>query len=217
MQKGIFGILTVIFLLVTIVSVNFKTEVTSDTKIKYSNEDTCGPIGNDKKIEYIFTSDRDITGIKLYIATYGKKIRKGRLKLEVFDAGTNERLAQVSREAKYLENNKFVLFETGKLETKDRELRIEITASQFKDRAPVGIWIGSNDLDNYSKTYNTMGESISKQLILTTTYATSKNLFTWELLLITLICFVCFTCTMVEKDKQSDEKVEEVFDDESQN
>lgn len=191
MRKKIFGIATLVLLALTILSAIFKTSVKNDTSIEYTQKKAVGYLEKDTEIEYVFTSEEDIVGIKLLIGTYGKKITRGKLIIRIYDYESDELLVKTDIEAEDLRDNQFAYADTGKLQTKDRKLKIMITGRDFWRSRGVTLWLGENSLDENSITR--VDDLRQKdELVITTSYLVKDKPYTWELLLLTAVCFLVF-------------------------
>ncbi|MCI8669064.1 MAG: hypothetical protein HFI34_06030 [Lachnospiraceae bacterium] len=191
MRKKIFGIAVLVLLALTILSAIFKTSVKNDTSIEYTQKKAVGYVEKDTEIEYVFTPQEDIVGIKLLIGTYGKKITRGKLIIRIYDYESDELLVKTDIESENLRDNQFAYADTGKLQTKNRKLKVLITGREFWRSKGVTLWLGENSLDEYSVTK--VDELRQKdELIITTSYLVKDTPYTWELLLLTAVCFLVF-------------------------
>lgn len=191
MRKKIFGIATLVLLILTILSTIFKTTVKNDTAIEYEQTKVTGYIEKDTVIEYVFTPKEDIVGIKFLIGTYGKKITKGKLIVRVYDYESDEELAKADIEAADLRDNQFAFAGTGLLQTKDRKLRVTIIGRGFLKSRGVTLWMGDNPLDEDGVT-KVDNKKDKNNLIATTCYLVKDTPYTWELLLLTAVSFLMF-------------------------
>ena len=204
MRKKILGIATLVLLALTIVSAIFKTSVKNDTAIEYTPKEAVGYIEKDTEIEYVFTPEEDIVGIKLLIGTYGKKITRGKLIIRIYDHESDELLVKTDIDSEGLRDNQFAYADTGKLQTKARKIRVMITARDFWRSKGVTLWLGDNSLDEYSVT---RVDDLRQEddLIITASYLVKDTPYTWELLLLTAVCFLVF---IMQWDGGKDEQEE---------
>ena len=204
MRKKILGIATLVLLALTILSAIFKTTVKNDTAIEDTQKKAVGYIEKDTEIEYVFTSEEDIVGIKLLIGTYGKKITRGKLIIRIYDYESDELLVKTDIESENLRDNQFAYADTGKLQTKDRKLKVMITGRDFFKSKGVTLWLGENTLDEYAVT-RIDEQRQEDNLIITTCYLVKDTPYTWELLLLTAVCFLVF---IMQWDGGKDEQEE---------
>lgn len=223
MCKKIFGIATLVLLLLTILSVVVKSTVRTDTTIGNTQTGIAGDIKKDTVIESVFTPKVDIVGLKFLFATYGKKITRGKLIVKIYDDKTNEQLAKTNIEAEHFKDNDFVFAKTGLLDTKGRKIRVTIEGRDFSESKYVTLWIGKNQIDKNLIT-NIDNKRISDNLIFTTTYLVKDNPYTWELVLLSTICFLMFVMQWDEKvvvekqvNEQSESKDERIAEGEKKN
>ncbi len=77
MRKKISLLTVFVLLALTVASVIFQPTAKKVTQIQYMNKNVTGYITEDAMVEYIFTPENDIRGLKLLIATYEKKLPVG--------------------------------------------------------------------------------------------------------------------------------------------
>lgn len=201
MRKKIFGIATLILLVLTILSTIIKSTVKTDTAIDYKQTKVTGFIERETEIEYVFTPKEDIVGMKFLIGTYGKKITKGKLIVTVYDYKTNEEIATANIEAENLRDNQFAFADTGLIETKDRKLKVTIHSNGFVKGRYIALWLGDNSLDEDGDT-RINNRKNKENLIVTTCYLVKDTPYTWELVLLTAVCFLIFIMQWNGKSQQ---------------
>lgn len=190
MQKIVSLFIVFALLVLTILSMIFQPMARKDTEIKYKKKQVTGLLTEGSMIEYLFTPEEDIIGIKFMVATYEKEITSGKLTVAVFNHENNEGLSQIDIGKEELKDNRFVFADIGALKTKDRNIRIVITGSGFKEDEGVALYTGANSLDENAVT-KVDGIEIDQDLIITTCYlAEAGGTFTWELLLLTAVSFL---------------------------
>lgn len=215
MGKYVLGLITLVLLLLTVLSVFVKSNVIGDTEIEYTMKKTAGYIKGDRLVEHVFTPDSDIAGLKFLLANYGERVEKGIITVTVVDYDTNEILAETEIEARKIQDNQFGYADTGVLRVKDRKLLIQIQGRRFIPGKYVTIWMGENSLNEDGVTYID-GNKMENTLIFTTLRCEKGNPYTWELLLGTTFSFFLFVMqwkrndtSSVKKEKKTKKKVKE--------
>lgn len=205
--KYLFGILTLVLMVATILSVVIKSPVIGDTKIEYTTKKTVGYLKSDRVVEYIFTPDSDIVGLKFLFATYKNVLTKGVVQVTVRNYSTNEVLAETEIDIKKIQDNQFTVAKTGILKVKGKRLLVQIKGKKFVPGRYVSLWMGTHSLAEGSSTYID-GKAQENPLIVTTMRCEDGTPYTWELLLLTTFCFFLFVMQW-KKTKEYTEKNED--------
>ncbi len=191
MRKKIFGITTLVLLVLTILSTVLKSTVKTDTVTNFKQVKVTGQIEKETAIEYVFTPEDDIVGIKFLIATYGKIVTRGKLIVTIYDYKTNEEIARTEIKAENMWDNQFAFADTGQIETKDRKLRVTIIGRDFIKNRYVALWMGTSSLDEDAVTRINNSKN-NENMIATTCYLVKDTPYTWELMLLTAVSFLMF-------------------------
>lgn len=190
-SRTILGLITIALLVLTVLSVVIKSDVIGDTEIEYTTKKTVGYLKTGRVVEYSFTPDCDIAGLKILFATYKNILNKGTVLVTVLDYDTKTVLAKTEIDIKKIQDNQFAVADTGVLKVKDKKIVVQIEGHKFIPGKYISVWMGENSLSEDGRTYID-GELQENSLVLTTLRCEKGNPYTWELLLLTAFCFFLF-------------------------
>lgn len=208
-KKRISAIVLVTCIVITIISTGVKNTVVDCDNKEYSITGDLGELADGTVVEYSFKGNGEtIQGLEFIFATYGKEIKKGVVKTEIYDKHTNKILGEGKIKASAIEDNQLTMLKTGTINLGKRNIRVVIYCEGFERNRLLTMWMGENSENKDGTTY-VNGMRMKSNILAFRQVVTKEVPYTWDCILITSISFVVFCCMPGSLFEKSNGKSEE--------
>lgn len=196
------GALCIAMLIFTISSVNIKNTVFSVNDSDYEATGNVGKISEGTIIEYNYKAKGEIVeGYEFSFATYGEKLKKGMVYVEVYDKQTTKLIGKGSIKANAIEDNELTMIKTNRIKLGKKDVRVVVYCEDFEEDKQLTMWLGESK-ENENGLTKVNGVGLESNLLIFSRIVKKEAPYTWDMILLTSICFVAFCSVPVVKDNQ---------------
>lgn len=197
--KSIFGILTIILLIMCVLSAGIKNTSVGVDESNYTNSTDVGHFSEGTAVEYRFKATGEtIEGYGFLFATYGEELSKGRVCMNIYDSDTGKVIADGYIRADTIEDNKINIIKTKRINLGRRNIRVILYCEDFEPDELMTLWLGENSENGEGETF-VNGIPLENNLLIFGNKVTKEALYTWDVALLASLSFVVFCSIPVYK------------------